>query len=287
MKQGVEDIVGKWSEEKLELLEKYLQAYVRIMNKQKQKWLKAFHFIDAFAGSGQARAKDEERYIAGSPLRAIQCEPPFDCLWFIELSSKRVGKLKELQQEFPNRCIKILQGDCNKTLRQKIIPLITRESKQRGLVFLDPYGLQVEWQTVVALAEAKTFDVFVNFPLMAVTRILKRDEPPKDWAKERLNKVFGNDKWIESLYYSYREFRLFEKQPTVRVVRDVIRAEWLARIYANQVSGLFPFVSEAVIMKNSKNAPLYALFLASHNKTAVKIVNDIFKRYERLREVGR
>jgi hypothetical protein len=59
------------------------------------------------------------------------------------------------------------------------------------------------------------------------------------------------------------------------------------QIYADQIFSLFSFVSNPVIMTNSKNAPLYALFLASHNQTAVKIVNDIFSRYERLREVGR
>lgn len=58
MRLGREDIIGKWLEEKLGLLEKHLQAYARIINNQKRRWLKAFHCIDAFAGSGQVRAKD-------------------------------------------------------------------------------------------------------------------------------------------------------------------------------------------------------------------------------------
>ena len=63
-----EDIIGRWSEEKLDLFEKYLRAYAAIMNRQKQRWLKAYHYIDAFAGSGKPKARDEERYIDGSPL---------------------------------------------------------------------------------------------------------------------------------------------------------------------------------------------------------------------------
>jgi three-Cys-motif partner protein len=279
-----EDVIGKWSEEKLELLEKYLRAYARIMSSQKRKrrWPEAFHYIDAFAGSGQARAKDEERYIEGSPLRALQCDPPFDCYWFIERSPQRVEKLESLQSQFPNRKIIIRQGDCNQILREEVIPQITLESKQRALVFLDPYGLQVEWGTVVALAKARTFDVFVNFPLMAVTRILKRDEPPTGWRMNLLKKAMGNDSWVGKIYSN--RLTLFGE---VLRVRDVMRAKWLARIYADQVSNIFKFASKPVIMTNSKNAPLYALFLASHNQTAVKIVNDIFSRYERLREVGR
>jgi three-Cys-motif partner protein len=54
------------------------------MNNQKKTWLRAYHYIDAFAGSGKALAKDAERYIVGSPVRALQCEPPFDGYWFIE-----------------------------------------------------------------------------------------------------------------------------------------------------------------------------------------------------------
>lgn len=278
------DVIGRWSEEKLKLLERYLRAYATIMNKQKQKWLRAYHYIDAFAGSGQPKMKDEERYIAGSPLRALQCQPPFDSYWFIEINPWRVKRLNELQNKFPARNIVVRQGDCNEILRQEVVAQITRQSQQRGLVFLDPYGLQVEWATVRALSKAKAFDVFVNFQLMAVTRLLKRDKPPTGRVMELLNRVMGSNDWIQEIYRPEPQLSLFGEQ---RVIRDVMRAEWLARLYADQVGTLFPFVSKPVIMTNSKNAPLYTLFLASHNQTAVKVMNDIFGRYERLRELRR
>lgn len=279
-----EDVVGRWSEEKLRLLEKYLHAYATIMSKQKSRWLSAYHYLDAFAGSGQPKAKDTEQYIAGSPLRALQCEPMFDGYWFIELSSWRVERLRELQSQFPGRRIEIRQGDCNEILCQEVLVQITYTSRQRGLVFVDPYGLQVKWETMQALARTRTFDVFVNFPLMAVTRLLRRNEPPTESAVTLLNNVMGHSDWVQEIYRPEAQLSLFGEQ---LVVRDVMRAEWLARVYADQVSTLFDFVSKPVIMTNSRNAPLYALFLASHNKTGVKIANDIFGRYERLREVGR
>lgn len=37
-----EDIIGRWSEEKLDLLAKYLKAYSVIMNEQKKSWLRAY-----------------------------------------------------------------------------------------------------------------------------------------------------------------------------------------------------------------------------------------------------
>lgn len=279
------DTIERWSEEKLELLEKDLRAYSVIMKNQKKRgWLLAYHYIDAFAGSGELKTKDEQRYIAGSPLRALQCVPPFDCYWFIELSLKRTQRLEELRKRFPQLRVEVRQGDCNQILREEIIARITWESRQRGLVFLDPYGLQVEWATVVALAKARTFDVFVNFPLMAVTRLLKRDEPPIGKVMELLNRVIGNTGWVREIYRPKSQLSLFGEQ---LIVRDVIRAEWLARLYADQVGTLFPFVSKPVIMANSKKAPLYALFLASHKEAAQDIANDIIRRYERLRELRR
>jgi three-Cys-motif partner protein len=282
--RGRIDTIGKWSEEKLELLHKYLSAYAHIMNNQKKTWLKAYHYIDAFANAGQARAKDEERYIEGSPVRALQCEPPFDCYWFVERSQWRASQLQELQRRFPKRRIIIQQGDCNEVLRNTIVPRIELRSKQRGLVFLDPYGLQVEWETVELLAKAKTFDVFVNFSLMGITRLLRLNEPPTGQAATLLSKTMGNMDWVQEVYRPPAQLSLFG-EPSL--VREVIRAEWLARLYADQIATLFPFVSRPVIMLNSKNSPLYALFLASHNKSATRIVNDIFRRYERLRELRR
>lgn len=274
-----EDVIGAWSEDKLQLLEKYLKAYSTIMNNQKKKWLKAYHYIDAFAGSGRPKAKsDVKKYVEGSPLRALQCKPPFDYYKFIELSPWRIKKLEDLQKQFPHLDIEIIPGDCNDVLFNKIITQITNQSEQRGLVFLDPFGLQVNFETIRALAEAGTFDVFINFPVMAIIRNLRLDEYPTEHIKTLIDGVLGNSEWMDELYKFH--YMLFEG-PVLR--RGPLRAEWIARKYCERISSLFPNVSHAVIMKNSQNAPLYALFLASHNQTAVKIVNDIFKNYDRLK----
>ena len=69
---------GDWTTEKLERVKKYLQAYVRIMNKQNFRFL----YIDAFAGTGYVELKinkrikyfftigfkAEQRFIQGSAL---------------------------------------------------------------------------------------------------------------------------------------------------------------------------------------------------------------------------
>ena len=42
-----EDIIGKWSLEKLELLHKYLSGYLRVLTNQT--WCRGYEYIDAFA----------------------------------------------------------------------------------------------------------------------------------------------------------------------------------------------------------------------------------------------
>lgn len=279
-----QDEIGPWSEDKLELLAKYLHAYSVIMNGQKKKGnFTKYHYVDAFAGAVVAVAKkyvpDQQvtRYIEGSPLRALQTDPPFDVCWFIDVSARRSKKLAELQAANPHRDIRVRRGDCNVILRQEIIAEVTRASRQRGVVFLDPYGLQVEWGTMQALAKAVTLDVFVNFPIMGITRILKRDEMPDEEARDEISRIMGDSDWLGTLYQPSNQPDIWGIQA---IERDVMQAAWLAEQYASRVGNLFQYVSKPLIMYNTKKSPQYALFLASHKEVAVKIVNEITDKYE-------
>jgi len=285
-----EDIIGRWSEEKLDLLAKYLKAYSVIMNEQKKSWLRAYYYIDAFAGSVRPRAKeDEQRYIDGSPLRALQTEPQFDGYWFVDVSPRRVERVQGLRAEFPNCVIDVRQGNCNEVLCNEIVPQIPYSSKRRAFVFLDPYGLQVDWETVRELANTRTCDIFVNFSVMGVTRLLPRDQNPEPEVIEQLSKVMGSTNWITEIYRKPPgiQLDLFGNPTESTSSRGTIQAEWLASLYTEQLRSLFPHVSRPVLMRNSTNSAMYALCLASHNQTATKITSEIFNRYERLRDLGR
>jgi hypothetical protein len=67
------------------------------------------------------------------------------------------------------------------------------------------------------------------------------------------------------------------------MVRAHLPAEELAGIYLGRLKSCFSFVSKPIIMTNSKNSPLCALCLASHNEVAVKITNYLFKNPKRLK----
>ena len=265
----------EWTKTKLEIFENYLQAYSVIMNKQKEKWLDKYHYIDAFAGSGYYPLdEDANEFVEGSTLVALKIDPPFDSYWFIEIDKDKVKKLENLHQErFPQKDIIIKSGDANYILVKEIIPYLKTLNKtnpQRAIVILDPYGLQIEWNTILELANSYIFDVFINFSIMGIIRNLPLDRFPEDSQLKLIERIMGDLDIVKNLYKSF--ITLFGENVSKRAT---IIPEFTTCHYLKKVNEVFSYTSKPVIMRNSKNAPLYALILASHKKVAMKITNDI------------
>jgi three-Cys-motif partner protein len=274
-----DELIAAWSKDKLDLLSKYMSAYSKIMRSAKRKWLRSYVYVDAFASIGQYVDRDSRAYVDGSPLVALKCDPPFDRYWFVERSSIRLRRLQQrVSAAAAGPDVRFRQGDANQILADEVIRDVPYHHYQRGLVFLDPYGLQVRWETVRRLAAAQAFDLFMNLSTMGIARLLDKRQVPTGSKRQVLDAIMGEPEWVDRLYAS--QLGLFgEAQAT----RSRIPHESIAATYIQMVQQLFQFVSDPVVMKNSKGASLYVLFLASHNRTAIKITNDIFAGYQRLR----
>lgn len=273
-----EDVVGPWSEDKLMLLRKYLGAYTLIM--QGQKWCQnGYHYIDAFAGTSRPRARDEQRYIDGSPRVALTIRYPFKSYTFIERKPWRVQQLEDLRVEFPDRDIRIREGDCNTIITTEVTPSIRYDRYNRGLIFLDPFGMEVEWSSIQEIADTRALEVFVNFPVMALNRSVLSNDPNAltEVQIERMNRFWGSPDWRGDIY---------EEVPTlfgpVEVKIRRTTGERLGQLFRHRLAEVFPCVTDPLLMTNSRNAPLYCLILAGHNATGAKIVDDIFTGYKRL-----
>jgi three-Cys-motif partner protein len=275
-----EDVIGPWSEDKLDLLKKYLEAYTNIM--KGQSWCRnGYHYIDAFSGTGRPRAKDEERYVEGSPLVALGIENPFHSYLFIELSGWRVQSLRErLESKFPNRNIEIVEGDCNDVITSRVVPKIRFENYNRGFIFLDPFSMSVEWTTIEAVAQTKALEIFLNFPVMAINRTTLLNSPYKltSTQMDRMTRFWGTEDWRDDLYHVQED--LFGEQ--VLIKRERSTAKRLSRLFKSRLKEIFTYVTEPLIMSNSRGNPIYCLFLAGHNENAARIMRQIFTRYEKL-----
>lgn len=285
---------GEWTTRKLEVLAKYLQGYTTALKNT------PFHklYIDAFAGTGYRdvrRDNDEDvpqntlfpdmagpepqSFLDGSARLALQTAPRFDQYVFIERSPERCVHLERLKSEFPalNNLVDIQQGNAN----IKIQELCAKDWRStRAVLFLDPYGMQVEWKTIEAIAQTKAIDLWLLFPLgIGVNRLLpKSGDVPHSW-RHRLNLLLGTTNW-------YDEFYTVETTPTLfgddreRVVKATM--ETIGRYFTNRLKSIFAGVAEEPgVLRNSANNPLYLLCFAVGNERgkdiALRIAQHLLK----------
>lgn len=288
---------GDWTSDKLERVRKYLCAYTMIFKKNSRAAYFTTIYVDAFAGTGErvesagrrpkvADVLDQEELAEADALQkgsariALEVDPPFDQFLFIERSAMRVKELERLRSEFLDRAdvIQIEQGDANEVLQQWC-----RNSdwqRRRAVVFLDPYGMQVDWATIEAIAATQAIDLWILFPLgMAVNRLLTKNEPPPlRWA-DALTRFFGNDEWRREFYPKRKENTLFGEEETERKEANFER---IGKFFLKRLKAVFAQVAtNPLFMNNSKGVPIFLLCFAAGNPkgapTAVRIAKDILK----------
>jgi three-Cys-motif partner protein len=158
------DAIGYWSEIKLEIVRDYASAYSRILNAKKLPHI----YIDAFAGAGLHISKTSGDFIPGSPLNALNVQPPFREYHFIDLDAEKVEHLRQVAANTQN--VQIYEGDCNGILIENIFPTLEFGTYRRALCLLDPYGLDLRWEVMRMAGQLGTVDMFLNFPVMDMNR---------------------------------------------------------------------------------------------------------------------
>lgn len=288
--------VGPWAQDKLDRLAKYLRAYTTVLSNQ-GRW--SYIYVDAFAGAGDAVVRggdtagsagdslftqlnqpdeDEREAISGSPRRALDIERPFSRYVFVELDPARRAFLESLQAEYGStRDIEIVAEDCNTYLLRFVRDI--RRHLHRGVVFLDPFGMQVPWSTVSAIASTGALEVFINFPVgMAIQRMLPRSGQISEAQRRRLDTYFGDPGWHAAVY-AEPELDMFGQPSTTKHEGSGPKlVEW----YCERLRGAFGFASDPYLVKNSKGGHLYYLIFAGPNKTGHKIAQHVLGGGERV-----
>jgi three-Cys-motif partner protein len=284
---------GDWTAAKLGVLGDYLRAYTTALkNKPFRKW-----YIDGFAGSGsilRGRSdhkpssgslflpdqEDSTRILDGSALIALKTIPRFDHYVFIERDATRCEQLQSLRAEMgiSPADVQVIQGDVNAALSgiQE-----ANWSNRRAVLFLDPYGMQVEWRTIEMIATTKAIDLWVLFPLMGATRMLTTSgEIPPSWSS-KLDDLFGTHDWYDRIYRKSIRRDLFGEEESL--ARS--RAGLIGEFFMERLTDVFPgVVSQPGILRNSKGSPLFLLCFAVASDSekakgvALKIASHLLKR---------
>jgi len=292
MSKRTDGKVGPWAKEKLDALRQYLSFYTTVLKKQ-GRWLKGTIFVDAFAGPGsspiRSKAKsdlpsffeqpeEQIEFVNGSPRVALDIDTPFSAYVFIEKSAKRITELKALKEEYgTTRDITVVEGDANKALMDWLSSGIDWK-KHRAVVFIDPFGMQVAWSTIEALAATGAIEVIINFPLdMAIQRLLKKSgDIPESWQKS-LDTSFGSTEWRNLVYEETED--LFGAKTQKKADSGFRLLGW----YSERLKKAFGHVSSPRMIKNTRGLPLYYLIWAGPHPKGLDGAEHILSKGEKLK----
>lgn len=281
---------GPDTDRKLACLSAYLRAFTTALRNQNFFCV----YIDAFAGSGSRtevraalplfdnNAHAIEVTSPGSASIAVTTDPPFDKIVLIEQNQARFAELEKLVEAHPSRTIELFQGDANPLVRNLCTEVRSRRQRggqhgTRGVIFLDPYGMEVDWSTVEAIASTKALDCWYFFPLSGLYRNAPRDPTKLDAHKrEALDRVLGATDWRQRWYEHERlPTDMFETEAQATRRADIAAIEAYVK---ERLETVFKgAVLDPIRLHHKNGAPMASLFFAVSNDSprAVRLAREI------------
>lgn len=270
------DVLGEWSERKIDIVAKYAVPYAQIIRSKNLVPI----YIDGLSGGGTAVRKGTNEKIATTAVRVLNAEPSFQKYFFLDLNEQKTKALKDYcdarnEDEETRRNVEVIPGDTNENLINKVIPYVQSRSKHRALCFLDPYAMVVSWGVFEAAGKTRQIETFINFPSMDIVRNILRPslESIEQSHADRMTKLWGDESWRDVA---------FKKQPGL-FTDEISEPESIQRVLSGfckrlkKIAG-FNFVSEGIPMQNSKNGLLYHLLFATQKEVALNIATDVLRK---------
>jgi three-Cys-motif partner protein len=267
---------GRWTSEKLDILAEYLNFYTTALKNQPFDLV----YIDTFAGTGRCRIREGggDKVINGSARIALDT-PGFSHYRFVEPNPRHRAELEQLVAQHPN----VHHVSISDRRAADVLPSMLADydwRKTRGVLFLDPYGLQCNWQMLQQVNATRALDVFFLVSLSGLFRQAAIDANHIDEGKAAiLTNFLGTDAWRSALY-TREQSDFFDgpqltRQAGWRAILDFTTARLL---------DLFPYVAQPRLLGAPAGPPLFALYFAVTNpnpaaiRLARKVSGDILKK---------
>jgi three-Cys-motif partner protein len=180
---------GFWTRCKLELLERYLDAFTTATKHKVDKTV----YLDLFGGEPENFDRITGNPIDGSARIALNtADPPLTHLRFFELATNAAKLERAIEAEFPERNAIVYPGDSNESISSALAEL-------RGsgvgwaptFAFIDPNGPHYTWTMLESLAshkgpKAKTkVELWMLFPDALFARMLPTSGALRLFYRER------------------------------------------------------------------------------------------------------
>ena len=255
--------VGEWAEEKHSVVSLYAKLFSTGM---KDKWDERV-YIELYAGSGFAKIKHASRVIAGSPIRALTLEDPFDRYIFCERQPRELDALKQrVARMAPSRRVEYVPGDCDERVEDILakIPKHSQNHRVLSLCFVDPFDIGIKFKTLRKLSER-----YMDF-LVLLALYMDANRNIENYVKEKAIKI---DEFLG--------LRTWRDRWKIRRQKGTGFPEFLVEEFSSSMETLRyepqPFYKTKPIRMPERNVRLYRLALFSRHPRAYSFWDEVLK----------
>jgi three-Cys-motif partner protein len=277
----VQKFGGPWSLIKTDMVGQYIRFFNTALKSKPFERV----YIDAFAGSGAFRFVEEGPKVSifgpvddsqfiheGSAQIALRASPPFHRIRFIEKDESNVEALVQIIKGSKHPDAKVIRGDANEELTKICRP--ANWSKRRGVIFLDPFGMNVEWATLELIARTRALDLWFLFALAGTVRNLPRNADQLDTGKHAaVTRILGTTEWYDEFYKAaeWRPVNIFTGQPMPPIIRRTATIDDIEAYVRKRLLTIFPLVEKPKRLRGPGNKSLFSLFFAVSNSSQAAI----------------
>ena len=256
--------VGPWAEEKYRRVGMYTEMFATGM---KNRWDQHV-YLDLFAGPGHVHLRGTSRIVLGSPLIALSLPDRFDRYVFCDANEEAVDALRTRTAEMsPDAPVEFVLGDANERVDQ-IMNRLPVHGRVLSLCFLDPYKLNVHFETVRRLAENRPIDFLILLALYLD-------------ANRNIERYVRDESTVIGRFLGDAEWRPKWESASAS---GMSVAEFLAAEYSGHMAslGYIPMALDRMvkIRTRDRRVPLYYLALFSRDERGLYFWDEVRKYSE-------
>ena len=267
---------GVYAKDKLNILRRVLYMFTTSM--RGKPWV-ALNYIDLESGPGKNRIRESAEIVLGSPLLALTTEQAFDNYFLVE---QNLGNFDSLQTRVMthdySRRIMLFSDDCNKAIEEIAVRIEAIDEMKDpekwdslSIAFVDPEGLEVEWDTIEALGKRIRCDLVINVSTSTIIRSIYSAFGSS--RESAIDRFYGNRDW-RAVYGN-----LDNRRDGAAVRRAMLD------LYAKQLQNLSYKTTKPngeYIVLNSRNRQLYCLLAASKHQLGVDFFTAAAAKFKSL-----
>lgn len=262
---------GPWTEIKLDAVKSYLKFYCQALKNTPFDLI----YIDVCAGTGKCQISNSggTTHIDGSAKIALDTYPGFQEFHFIEQDPIKFEALNKLTSKYSDKNINLYNKDANKVITN-ICDQINWK-KNRAVIFIDPFGLEIKWPLIEEIANTEAMDMWYFFSISGIYRQAAKKLAAVDKGKEKLvTEVLGTNKWKDAFYEQTIQQDFFEVGDSME--RTVGVNDIVQYIKEKRLGKIFSAVRGPRMLPDI-GAKRYALFfaIANPNKRAIEISTKV------------